>query len=224
MITGINTGTGQQFANQNNSTVNKDEFLKLLTYQLRMQNPLRPYDNQEFAAQLAQFSQLEQLTDIRSLMEEQLNLNNTLSQTMVNTALPGMIGKYAKVASENFSYDGENVPEIGYYLPYGMESGTLSIFDQYGSLVRKIDLTGEQLARDEHTIVWDAKNQNGNDVANGNYYFRVDLQDTAGTTYLVDTFISGKIQAVRFKSEGTMLVINGMELSINNVASISMEN
>ena len=42
----------------------KEEFLTLLVNQLQHQDPLNPMDNQEFAVQLAQFSQLEQMIDI----------------------------------------------------------------------------------------------------------------------------------------------------------------
>ena len=86
----ITAGTKQSAAAQ------KDQFLKLLTFQLKSQNPMKPYDNQEFAAQLAQFTQLEQLSDIKSLIEEQNKSNNLLSRTMSNSALPGMLGKVAK--------------------------------------------------------------------------------------------------------------------------------
>lgn len=41
--------------------LDKDAFLKLLTTQLRYQDPLNPMDQQQFAAQLAQFSALEQM-------------------------------------------------------------------------------------------------------------------------------------------------------------------
>jgi flagellar basal-body rod modification protein FlgD len=49
--------------------VGKDDFLKLLVAQIRNQNPLNPADGVEFLTQLAQFSQLEQLINIRTQLE-----------------------------------------------------------------------------------------------------------------------------------------------------------
>jgi flagellar basal-body rod modification protein FlgD len=48
----------------------QDAFLKLLTTQLANQDPLKPQDNGEFIAQLAQFSSLEKLTSIEASMKE----------------------------------------------------------------------------------------------------------------------------------------------------------
>ena len=42
-----------------NAVVGQEEFLKILLTQLRFQDPLKPMDNQEFMAQMAQFSGLE---------------------------------------------------------------------------------------------------------------------------------------------------------------------
>jgi len=47
----------------------KNQFLQLLVAQLKGQNPLDPKDGTEFVSQLAQFSSLEQLINIRTTLE-----------------------------------------------------------------------------------------------------------------------------------------------------------
>ncbi len=75
---GGNFGPAASSVSKNEAQEQKDQFLKLLTFQLRAQNPLKPYDNQEFATQLAQFSQLEQLSDIKGLLEKQAEVKLAL--------------------------------------------------------------------------------------------------------------------------------------------------
>lgn len=205
-------------------SVSKDEFLKLLTYQLRAQNPMRPYDNQEFAAQLAQFSQLEQLTDIRNLIEEQIQTNLILTRTISNTALPGLIGKNAKAYSGEFEFDGSNPVALSYSLPYSAASGEAVISDANGNVIQRVPLDPAKLRKGDHTFVWDGKDRDGNSAASGAYSITYNCKDAKGSSFEADSYITGKIEAVRFKSEGTVLVIRGVEVALQNVFDISTEN
>jgi flagellar basal-body rod modification protein FlgD len=199
----------------------KDEFLRLLTYQLKSQNPLSPYDNQEFATQLAQFSQLEQLSDIRSLLEEQVQTNLLLTQTISNTALPGLLGKNARAMSDEVYFDGENSVKIGYNLAYASNSGELIIKDSAGKEIRRLTIAADELGRGDHDIIWDGTDADGNAVALGTYSVEAVMKDGNGTTFNADTYTSGRIEGVKFKAEGTMIVINGMEIPLQYISDIT---
>ena len=68
-------------------TVGKDEFLRLFVTQLKFQDPLSPMDSTGFTTQLAQFSSLEQLTNLndgmKSLLLSQNSLQNALSANLI---------------------------------------------------------------------------------------------------------------------------------------------
>lgn len=228
MMQGITNSQGQSIEQtasaQKSSNIGRDEFLKLLTLQLKHQNPLKPYDNQEFASQLAQFSQLEQLTDIRALLEEQLGINQLLAHNISNSALPGLLGKTASVGTKTFKYDGENNVPIGYILPGQAISANVEIRDGAGNLVRKITLKELDLTGGTHKIQWDGKDDNGKSLPAGNYSIQVVASSKNGSSFTADTFTYGKIQAVRFKPEGTVLVINDIEVSIYDVMDVQLDN
>jgi flagellar basal-body rod modification protein FlgD len=64
------TATGQQTAAATTTKeLGRDTFLRLLTTQLAHQDPMQPQADGEFMAQLAQFSSLEQLTQIQATLE-----------------------------------------------------------------------------------------------------------------------------------------------------------
>ena len=68
----------------------KDDFLKLLLAQLSHQDPTNPMDNNEFIAQMAQFSSLEQINNMSNSFAKMAALMN--SSDAVNT-----IGKEVEV-------------------------------------------------------------------------------------------------------------------------------
>lgn len=219
------TGTSQNTTTATNTSktdITKDEFLKLLTEQLKAQDPLNPADNQQFATQLAQFSQLEQLSNISSLLEEQVQSNTLLTQTISNTALPGLIGKNARALTNQFSFDGQNPVTLGDNLPYSANDGSIVIKNEGGGVIRTIKMSGDDLNSGEHTFVWDGKTDSGELAPSGKYTISVTCKDSNGASFSADTYMTGKIEAVRFKSEGTMLVIGGMEIALANISDITM--
>lgn len=54
------------------SALGKDDFLKLMTAQLRRQDPMKPVDDTAFLAQMAQFTSLEQMTNLGATATQQL--------------------------------------------------------------------------------------------------------------------------------------------------------
>lgn len=52
----------------NKATDNKDAFLQMLVAQLKNQDPMSPMDNQDFLAQMAQFSTVEELQNMSKQM------------------------------------------------------------------------------------------------------------------------------------------------------------
>ena len=106
-ITGANSTTAADTTNNsNNSTtkvgdgLGKDAFLQLLVTQLQHQDPLQPQDDSQFLAQLAQFSSLEQLTQISSSIQQLVTLaqgtgsstNNSTSSNDSSTSGSGSGG------------------------------------------------------------------------------------------------------------------------------------
>lgn len=67
--TGAYTGYGNPEKTGGTAELGKDAFFQLLITQLRYQDPLNPKDSNEFAAQMAQFTSLEQVQGIKSGME-----------------------------------------------------------------------------------------------------------------------------------------------------------
>lgn len=63
----------------------KDDFLKLLVTQLQHQDPLKPLENEAFVAQTAQFSQLEQMSKMVTLMEKSVALQESAQNRTAQT-------------------------------------------------------------------------------------------------------------------------------------------
>ncbi|MEL6428152.1 MAG: flagellar hook capping FlgD N-terminal domain-containing protein [Planctomycetota bacterium] len=90
MIDGISVGEATQSlaTAQGSQTLDKDAFTQLLVTQLQNQDPLSPQTNEELAAQLAQFSSLEQMELVNEnlVAMARLDQNNALLQQVTGAA------------------------------------------------------------------------------------------------------------------------------------------
>jgi flagellar basal-body rod modification protein FlgD len=81
------------------SNIGIQDFLKILTSQLNNQDPLKPVDNQEFVAQIAQFATLEQSRQLNVKIDDMLSVQSS-------THSVGLLGKTIDVNQNGFLVSG----------------------------------------------------------------------------------------------------------------------
>ena len=103
-------------AAKSQEALGKDDFLKLMMLQMKHQDPLNPMDNQAMLSQMAQFSSLEQMSNLNSNLSKKdavagfMDATRLLGKTVdiVNTLDPSGEGKpvSSKVKSVNHGING----------------------------------------------------------------------------------------------------------------------
>ncbi|MDR2137029.1 MAG: flagellar hook assembly protein FlgD [Synergistaceae bacterium] len=127
--------TSEQLTSASRAVTNelgKDAFLKLLIAELSNQDPLNPMSDREFIAQMAQFSSLEQMTNMNKELEK-------LSKSEQYSAV-SYVGKL--IAFDYEASDGtmEKVADTVVAVWFDSEEGTMLETSQYGQIpLAKID-------------------------------------------------------------------------------------
>lgn len=169
------------------SSLGKDDFLKLLVTQLQAQDPLSPMDDKEFVAELSQFSSLEQLTNIST----GINSLTTLGSQQLALGAVGFIGKNVKAAGDSLTKASGKVGPMTYKLGEAASKVSVNIMDANGNIVRTMDL-GAKAAGDQ-TFQWDGKSSNGTVLADGIYKIGISAQKADGSSMLVPTSVTGTV-------------------------------
>lgn len=201
------------------TSLGKDEFLRLLTVQMQHQDPMSPMDNQEMLAQLAQFSSLEQLSNINTNLQNNLDLNLLLTQVLSNTAAAGLVGKTVVANSNAVTLGSSGAASVGFNLDGAAERVVVTIKDSAGMTVRTLE--GQDLEAGRNELAWDGKDANGRPVTAGTYSVTIQAFDSEGNEVAASTLTRGEVSGVRFKDGQAYLVVDGQEISISDVVEIT---
>ncbi len=196
----------------------KDDFLRLLVTQLQNQDPLNPLQGTEFVSQLAQFSSLEQLTNINGSLTQNLQASQMMTQSIGNSLAATLVGKDVRASTNALQYSGTSSLSLGYTLDTAANAVDIKIYDGSGALVRTMN--GLSVDAGDHGFTWDGTNDAGQQLGGGKYTFTVDAKDSSGNAVSATPYILGTVSAIRFRSDGTYFVVDGTEVPISDVLEI----
>ena len=190
----------------------KDGFLKLLSYQLANQDPLEPMDQKRFAADLAQFSQLEQLANINTKMKK--SGENIPVQNKFYGA--SFIGKKVLTDGATIRYRQGDKPQLPFYLDKQAEKAIVRIYDESNNIIRSLEVGN--LSEGNQGIEWDGRGEDRRFAVPGVYRFDVLAFDKQYARFRGKSQAEGLVTGVMFENGETVLALeNGKKVALRDV-------
>ena len=199
-------------------TLGPDGFMKLLAHQLKNQDPMKPMDQKDFSSNLAQFSQLEQLTAMNKKMDG-MNANNDNEKRFQGASY---LGKKVITRGTTVDYNGEGKDvELPFYLDKAAKNVIVRIYDNRNQMIGKIDK--EDLGKGQQGITWDGVGLDGQIAPKEQYHFDVIAFDDKNEKFQGVTRAEGTVSGVRFENGETILdVSGGRKVFLKDVESFSL--
>jgi flagellar basal-body rod modification protein FlgD len=212
---------GNENVIQPSSGEDKNDFLTLLVAQMRYQDPLNPLDGADFAAQLAQFSSLEELQNINTNLNESVNADMLLALSINNTMATTIVGKSIKAVNNEICFKDGKPVDIDYELSGNASKVKIDIYSEDGQLLRTLTETGK--AGGDNEASWDGRDAKGNLVPSGSYYVDISATAPGGNAVLVQSLAVGVVTGVRFVDGNPMLIVDGREIAFGSVLEINAD-
>lgn len=186
----------------------QSRFLKLLTTQLKNQDPLNPMDNAQTTSQLAQISTVDGIERLNS------TLSSLMGSMQSGEALQAanLLGRAVLVPGKSMLVS-SGMGAAGLELESAADKVTVTISDKNGIEMKRIDMGA--LEAGTHEFVWDGKNENGTVVADGTYTVKV-------TAFKGDTKVTASTLELATVNS---VVTSGSEIQVDvgNLGRVSMD-
>lgn len=192
----------------------KEDFLQLLVTQLVNQNPLSPVQDQEFVAQLAQFSSLEQLENLNSSMASSL----ILDQSVNNALATNLIGKEVLVEGDTSHLS--DTGDVAWQIALGSDASVRAVVrNAAGEVVRTIEIGQKEAGI--HDVVWDGLDDSGARASEGDYKLELVATDASGNAVSSSTRIRALVTGLRFVDGTGYLLMGDVTLPLGSVVEVS---
>ncbi|MBI3440753.1 MAG: flagellar hook assembly protein FlgD [Proteobacteria bacterium] len=205
-------GTDTKALNQN-----FDQFLTLLTTQLKNQDPLAPMDSTQFTNQLVSFSGVEQQIKTNENLAKLLS-NSSTSQTTMGLSY---IGLNVNISGTQFDFNPKTDASVklNYTLPSDAAINTVSILDQNGNTVYT---TKGELSSGAHAFARNGTDQNGQAVPAGTYSLQVGALDANQKNISVATTVPGRVTGIETASDGSIdLMVGTLSTQLVPMSSVT---
>ncbi|MBX3562976.1 MAG: flagellar hook assembly protein FlgD [Sphingomonas sp.] len=188
-----------------NANMDQGDFLRLMTAQLKNQDPFSPVDNSQMVAQMAQFSSLAGISEMNTTLKA---ISDRLNGTSPGDAM-SWIGRTVLTAG-NTAYpriDGS----VGGTIDLAADAAnvTVTIEGPNGALLRTVDLGAQ--SKGAIDFEWDGTTDTGEAAGPGPYTIRVGARNAAGTAVSATPLVWAPVTSVTLGSDGSpVLTLPGL--------------
>jgi flagellar basal-body rod modification protein FlgD len=193
----------------------KNEFMKLLITQMTHQDPLNPQDSAQMASQLAQFSALEQMTNINTTLQGQAAANTALAGAVNNSSAVALLGRTVTATSNQIVGGAAGTTSVAAIVPNGGGHLSVRIMDANGTTRQTKDLGtvgGGQTSTDIGDLT--------RDLPVGTYTVAFDLASDTGAVTHPAALVTAKIDGIRFGANGAVVTSGSLTFPIGTIVSV----
>lgn len=194
----------------------QEDFLKLMTTQLRNQDPMKPMESGDFLGQIAQFASVTGIQDMQSSVK-QLVESLTSNQTMQAASL---VGRSVVAPSDSAVFSGQSALQGGVQLDAAAERVTVDIMDQSGQLIRKLNLGPQK--EGIVPFAWDGQADDGSAMPAGVYRFKAEALSN-GQAAALTTLVAEPVRSVTLGTAGqspSITLDGGATVKMNDIKQI----
>jgi flagellar basal-body rod modification protein FlgD len=196
-------------------SLGKNDFLKLLVAQMKNQDPMDPLKGQDLAAQMAQFSSVEQLISINQALTGQAAESTAIAAAINLSTATGAIGKTITATGNSVAVTNGEKTSVTVDVAGAGGNAVVHVFDSAGHEVgTRSDL---ELLGGRQTIALESATAG---LPTGVYTYRVDVTDAAGKAVTVTPYVVATIDSIRYTENGPVLGAGGMSIPFGSVIEI----
>ncbi len=190
---------------------NYDTFLKMMTTQIKNQDPLNPMSADQLAVQLATFSGVEQQTKTNDLLTKMISQNNLSAMSQV----VGWVGKDVRLAAPAF-FDGSAPVTISPNPGADADKAVLVVKDQSGKEVARTEIPVST-----NDYKWQGLDASGAPLPKGVYSFSMESYQADKLLGTSEVEYYGRVSEIRSSANGvTAMLPGGVEALTSLITAI----
>lgn len=192
--------------------LDKDAFLTLLVAQLKNQDPSSPLQPHEMAAQLAQFTSVEQLTQLNASMVAQTEASHMAALVGQTSLSASLIGRQVEALGDQVMVPSTGTAQV--HVDIGGAGGvaTFKLLNDTGTVISTRELGRLAPGVQDLTLP--------SDLPPGTWHYALEVKGPAAATVAVTTYTTGEVSSVEFKNGAIVLHVGKMEISLDDLVQI----